>query len=49
MFIFNCCVEDHVTAAHVQDIEVDLQDEDQEIDQAANVTDPVIAAPINPP
>ncbi|KAB5521562.1 hypothetical protein DKX38_025881 [Salix brachista] len=29
-------VEDHVTASHVQDTEADLQDEDQEIDQAAD-------------
>ncbi|KAF9660667.1 hypothetical protein SADUNF_SadunfUnG0002700 [Salix dunnii] len=43
-------VEDHVTAAHIQDTGDDLQDEDQDIDQAATVTKPMItAATINPP
>ncbi|KAB5531523.1 hypothetical protein DKX38_018193 [Salix brachista] len=35
-------VEDHVTAAHIQDTSDDLQDEDQDIDQAATVTKPMI-------
>uniref|UniRef100_A0A6N2LUB2 Uncharacterized protein n=1 Tax=Salix viminalis TaxID=40686 RepID=A0A6N2LUB2_SALVM len=40
----------HVTAAHIQDTGDDLQDEDQDIDQAATITKPMItAATINPP
>uniref|UniRef100_A0A6N2LJ79 Uncharacterized protein n=1 Tax=Salix viminalis TaxID=40686 RepID=A0A6N2LJ79_SALVM len=43
-------VEDHVTAAHIQDTGDDLQDEDQDIDQAATVTKPMITTTtINPP